>query len=123
MTKNCDEDYDLKELIYYRFGPNSPQDIISKRLTGIGGSEISNQSPKEIFDNYRVEQRHKNELENLISEARKRSEAKKDKNNEQPTVSKASEKSQTVKSSHDPINESKSSLAKTSSLISISQGS
>ena len=126
MTKNSDEDYDLKDFILYRFGYDSPKDVISKRLTGSGGSEISNQSPKEIFEDYRVEKRHKEELENLIADARKRSEAKDDKKNEAPKVLKDSEISKNDEK-RNAINESSSpdkSLTKTSSHISISsQGS
>ena len=94
VSNNRDEDYDLKDFIFYRFG-YGPLETIQKRLTGstnensTGSEEKETLSPKEIFDEYRTEQRHKKELEDLISDARKRTETKKVENNEAPKSSNA----------------------------------
>ena len=128
VSNNRDEDYDLKDFIFYRFG-YGPLETIQKRLTGstnensTGSEEKETLSPKEIFDDYRTEQRHKKELEDLISDARKRTETKKVENNETPKSSNA-ENSKNNESRDTISDTSDLSLAKTTSLISISsQGS
>jgi len=84
---------------------------------------IENLSPKEIFDDNRAEQRHRKELEDLISDARKRTEPKKVENNEAPNSSNA-ENSKNDESGDTISDTSDLSLAKTTSLVSISsQGS
>ena len=128
MVKDRDEDYDLKEFIFYRFG-YGPLETIQKRLTGnttgnaAGSDESAFLSPKEIFDEYKLEQKQKKELDDLISDARKRTEAKKVENNEASKLS----KNETSKNdgSRDTISDTSDlSLTKTTSLISISsQGS
>ena len=132
VKKDYDEDYDLKEFIFYRFG-YGPVDAILKRVTGITtesatgnkteSDEIATLSPKEIFEEYKTEKRHKKELEDLIDDARKRCDAKKVENNKAPKVSntETSKKDE----SRDTISvTSDLSLTKTTSLISISsQGS
>ena len=128
VANNRDEDYDLKDFIFYRFG-YGPLETIQKRLTGntnensTGSDEKETLSPKEIFDDYRTDQRHKKELEDLISDARKRTETKKSENNEAPKSSNA-ENSKNDESRDTISDTSDLSLTKTTSLISISsQGS
>ena len=134
VVKDRDDDYDLKEFIFYRFGYQSPLETIQKRLTGstsgsttgnttgnaTGSDESAFLSPKEIFDEYKLKQRQQKELDDLISDARKRTETKKVENNVAPKLS----KNETSKNdeSRDTISDTSDlSLTKTTSLISISK--